>query len=247
MVYPKRPLPPSKKAVLVIFHDYEREYGNKAHGRHADKALDIFLTEEKRHGVRATYNIVGKICESHPNSIHRILQEDHEIASHTYGHIYPCEINNKKFEEDLLSFHAVYSKLTGRIVHGFRSPESRWSKGMIPILERHGYKWNAEADRRFQPYILCNGLLRIPVFFDDWSYMEGSSPEMFLRDVKSVIKRAKQRHAIGGIGFHPWIHGISESRLNMFSIILDMISSDREIQTMSFSDVYQYSKSQRAH
>jgi peptidoglycan/xylan/chitin deacetylase (PgdA/CDA1 family) len=46
------------------------------------RVLDILA----RHNVRATFFVVGEAAEAHPDLVHRIIAEGHEVGSHSYHH-----------------------------------------------------------------------------------------------------------------------------------------------------------------
>lgn len=49
----------------------------------------------KKHGVQATFFVVGKWVEAYPELAHRIIDEGHEIANHTYNHHYDEQVSKK--------------------------------------------------------------------------------------------------------------------------------------------------------
>ncbi len=83
------------------------------------KVLDVL----RKHGVKATFFLIGRECEAHPELVRRIDAEGHSIGSHTYSHnvkftYSSCEEVKKEIDR---SQDAIYS-IIGRRVRLFRPP-----------------------------------------------------------------------------------------------------------------------------
>ncbi len=100
------------------------------------KILDALATA----GMRATFFILGKHAQFHPELVSRIANEGHEVASHGWSHgilvfATPKAVARELAETDrvLASAGAPRPRLF-RAPHGFRSPWLAWT------LKRHGYQ-----------------------------------------------------------------------------------------------------------
>ena len=230
-------IPDNKKCCVTIFHDYEREYANEEYGKFADTGLDFILNVEKKYGIKATYNIVGKICETYPETVKRIQKEGHDIASHANLHETPKKVSGNILEKSVIDSKKAFADLGIGIV-GFRSPESGWDKRLLALLQKNGYRWNAESDHSNSPYFIKKDLLRIPISYDDWGYRkEDMGPEQFLKELKEKVESGKRNRGYVAIGFHPWVQAMKKERLKVFEDFISWLTDDKEIKIMTFSEI----------
>lgn len=238
-------IPNGKKACVIIFHDYERDYAIEKVNNFSEKGLNFILNVEKQYNIKATYNIVGKICKSHRSSVIRIAEEGHEIASHSYSHKDLRKLSNKKLREEVIKSIKVFKDL-GIKINGFRSPMSRWDNRLITVLSKKNFLWNAEQAgvHRF-PWYIKDELLRIPIHRDDWAYQKQKvRPEEMLRIFKNDISFAKSKNLYLAIGFHPWVEGLSDRRLKAFEKFIRELAQDTKISIKTFGEVAKFVKNQ---
>jgi len=104
----------------------------------------LSLLEEK--GVKATFFILGIVCEMYPEEVKSIAEAGHEIASHGYSHTMVYKLNPISFREEIRRTDGLLSDLTGKKPVGFRAPyfsitmESLWA---LDVLIEEGYKYDA--------------------------------------------------------------------------------------------------------
>lgn len=240
-------IPSGKKACITIFHDYERGYAGRKAEAYSDIGLNFILNCEKKYGIKATYNIVGKICESHPSTVSRIAEEGHEIASHSYSHKDLWKLSHEEIREEVTKSVEVFKDL-GIQISGFRSPWNRWNSRLIRILSEEKFLWNAEGlwDSG-NPWYLEGELLRIPTDQDDWAY-EGqrARPREMLEKFINDIRFAKTKNLYLAIGFHPWIEGISDDRLKTFRKLIEKLAQDKDIIIKTFGEIAKFVKNSSA-
>jgi len=109
-----------------------------------------------RHGVRATFFALGKVCERFPALLPRIAAAGHEIASHGYGHELVYRQGPELFEEDVRRSVALIEAQIGYRPLGYRAPafsitsRSLWAG---PILAKLGFHYSSSifpiAGRRY--------------------------------------------------------------------------------------------------
>jgi polysaccharide deacetylase family protein (PEP-CTERM system associated) len=110
--------------------------------------LDRMLKLLERHGVRATFFCLGKVCEIYPQLIERVVEAEHEIASHGYGHELVYTITPERFRADLERSIEIIERQAGRRPIGYRAPafsvtrESLWA---APILVELGFKYSSSV------------------------------------------------------------------------------------------------------
>ena len=74
------------QSMVTFYHDIEQNLDSDADVSQCRHMVEEFLNIERDHGIRATYNVVGKIFEQQPDLIERIQQAGHEVAFHSYQH-----------------------------------------------------------------------------------------------------------------------------------------------------------------
>ncbi len=87
-----------------------------------DRNLDLILRVMHEHQQKATFFCVGWIAEKYPAAIRRIVDQGHEIGSHTYYHQLVYEQNREQFETDLVHSIRILEDSSGQKVKYFRAP-----------------------------------------------------------------------------------------------------------------------------
>jgi polysaccharide deacetylase family protein (PEP-CTERM system associated) len=72
--------------------------------------------------TKATFYIVGRIAETHPDLVRDIADAGHEIASHSHEHRRIHRLTPHTFREDLYRSIDVLRQVSGQPVVGFRAP-----------------------------------------------------------------------------------------------------------------------------
>lgn len=83
------------------------------------KVLDVL----RRHGVRATFFLVGEKAARNPEIVRQILNEGHLIGNHTWSHspFFPTW-SFTKVEKELAGTEKVVEEITGKRMKLFRPP-----------------------------------------------------------------------------------------------------------------------------
>lgn len=77
----------------------------------------------QRHGVRATFFILGWVAERHPGLVSDIAAEGHEIASHGFAHQAVYELSREEFRDDLERANsAIRAACPTAELIGYRAP-----------------------------------------------------------------------------------------------------------------------------
>lgn len=82
-----------------------------------DRVLDLLA----RHGVRATFFVLGWTASRHPDLVRRIAAAGHEIGCHSFGHPVVCEQDETAFLADLDRALAALADC-GVTPAGYRAP-----------------------------------------------------------------------------------------------------------------------------
>jgi len=103
-----------------------------------ERLLDLLA----RHGVRATFYILGYVAERHPELVQRIDAAGHEIGSHSYWHRLVYDLSPEEFRDDLRRSRDLLQGLIGKPVTTFRAPSfsiTRRSLWALEILAEEGF------------------------------------------------------------------------------------------------------------
>ena len=106
------------------------------------KGTIIVLDLLKKHNLKATFFSTAVFAMAVPDVLQRIVNEGHEVASHTYFH---SEFKNA----DLLSSKLKLEEVTNTEIVGLRMPR------MFPVdkseVEKAGYLYNSSINPTFLP------------------------------------------------------------------------------------------------
>lgn len=125
---------------VVRFEDWPR------HESRVEMNTRVLLNLFEKHGVRATFFILGWIAERHPGLVRDIQRAGHEIASHGYNHRCIFDITPAEFREDLRRSKAILEDITGAPVIGFRAASYsiiRQTLWALDILIEEGFAYDS--------------------------------------------------------------------------------------------------------
>ena len=106
------------------------------------KVLDLFAAK----AVRATFFCLGWIAERHPDLVHRIVAEGHELASHGYDHTRVTTMDPARFREDVSRTKRILEDIGGVPVRGYRAPsysigaDNLWA---LDVLQETGHLYSS--------------------------------------------------------------------------------------------------------
>ena len=226
--------------MLTVFHDYEGKYARADKQEASLYGVSKILDLEQEYGVKATYNIVGKLMLDVPHIMERIIQGGHDVGSHSYNHNILAKLSRGELERDVRLMKDIFYSY-GIELEGIRSPQSRWSFLQTKVMLENELAWSAENDKGYNPYIICKKstrrLIRLPIILDDWEYMSGniSADEMYAKLVLKV-DILSERRLYGAIGFHPWVQGEDDARLKVFGEFLEYVTEKASLKTVTFSE-----------
>ncbi len=107
-----------------------------------DHVVDL-LRVFRKHGVTATFFVVGELADEFPAHVRLIAQAGHEIASHTQSHPRLDDISAAQGLEDVATSVRTLERLTGRPVLGFRPPYLIDATATIAALSDVGLEYYA--------------------------------------------------------------------------------------------------------
>src|SRR5579859_7407030 len=95
---------------------------------------------------KATFFVVGEIAKSHPSLVRRMVEEGHEVASHSWDHRRVHHFSPTAFHEDVRISKDALEQAGGTQVVGFRAPtfsivrETAWA---IDVLVDVGLQYDS--------------------------------------------------------------------------------------------------------
>ena len=98
------------------------------------KILDLL----EKHGVKATFFIVGENAEAYPEIVAAEGAGGHELANHSYTHTRFSKLTVAEIKEEIERTDAAIKKAAGKSPKLFRPPEGAYSKDIVSIAEGMG-------------------------------------------------------------------------------------------------------------
>ncbi len=212
--------------VVTFYHDIEQNIDVEADPAKCRQMVKEFLKLEKKYGITATYNIVGKLFQEQPDLIEWIRQEGHDIAFHAYGNYPDWGPEYYSSEVDLCRKVSAEPK-------GYRSPRSQWGQNTLKSLWENGFLWDAESDKSTKPYFIYNGLVRLPIATDDWSlHINDMTVSEWINRFSELLKN----RSYFGFGSHDCVASHApEEQLKAWEKILQ-IALENKVLLVTFSE-----------
>lgn len=163
----------------------------------------------KKHQVKATFFSTVVFAENAPAIIKRLVNEGHELASHTYYH--------SRFEDQhILQSKLRLEKLSGAKILGFRMP--RMSPVKNELLSAAGYTYNTSLNPTYLPgrynhfkekrtYFTKENVLQIPASVSPiirFPLFWLSFHNLPLRIYQYLCTKTYHKDGYLNLYFHPW-------------------------------------------
>ncbi|MDR2066888.1 MAG: polysaccharide deacetylase family protein [Endomicrobium sp.] len=138
--------PKLSKKVALTFDD--------GPGKATGKILEIL----KEKNVKATFFMLGESVVNNPELAKAVLNDGHEIANHTYGHVnfyaYKNEDKILKMEQEILKAESVIKDTLGIKTFLVRFPYGYAKSDSIEVARKQGYyviNWSFGTDWKDRP------------------------------------------------------------------------------------------------
>lgn len=120
----------NQKEIYITF-DSGFENGN------TERILDAL----KKHGVKATFFLVGNYFETQPELVKRMAEEGHTIGNHTYSHPDMSKIGDiQSFQTELQKNEALYRDILGsEMPKLYRPPQGKFCEENLKMAQQLGY------------------------------------------------------------------------------------------------------------
>jgi polysaccharide deacetylase family protein (PEP-CTERM system associated) len=131
-----------------------------------------------KHGVEATFFVLGWVAERFPDLVREIERRGHEVGTHGYSHQLLTSMRPEDFRADLQRSLAVLRGLVSQEVRGFRAPSfslTRSTLWAVDILRECGIRYDSSVfpvgfhpdygipDAELRPHRLAEGLTELPM------------------------------------------------------------------------------------
>jgi len=93
-----------------------------------------------RFNVNATFFLVGKHLEKHPEIAREMVGHGHEIGNHTFSHSLLYVLTKKRIRDEIGRTDALLRNIDGAKPKFFRPPAGFFTKQVLDIAEQLGYK-----------------------------------------------------------------------------------------------------------
>ena len=128
-------LPPFYSATVATPH-IALTFDDGPHGTLTPRLLDL-LAERN---VKATFYVIGRNVEAHPDIARRIVAEGHEIANHTWSHPALSGLGAPRIAEELRRTHETVLDVAGVRMTNLRPPYGAFNDRVRQVaFEGHGY------------------------------------------------------------------------------------------------------------
>jgi peptidoglycan/xylan/chitin deacetylase (PgdA/CDA1 family) len=131
---------PTTEKVMALTYD------DGPHPVFTPQLLDIL---DKYH-VKATFFMIGKSMEAHPEIVREVIRRGHVIGNHTYSHPRNIDLDTQaQVIRELDRCEQLIERLTGSRAHLFRPPRGMIDGSVFSVADEEGYKtilWSVCAD-----------------------------------------------------------------------------------------------------
>ncbi|WP_462351836.1 polysaccharide deacetylase family protein [Capnocytophaga leadbetteri] len=172
------------------------------------EGLTAILDLLKKHQMRATFFSTVVFAQQVPDLINRLIEEGHELASHTYYH---SDFENEHLKRSKEALEQQF----GVPVEGLRMP--RMLEVSAEEVKKAGYRYNSSVNPTFLPgrynklhvpkrFFNENGLWQIPaaVSWFRFPLFWLSFHNLPLCLYRFLLKRSVKSIGYAALYFHPW-------------------------------------------
>ncbi|MDF2991566.1 MAG: hypothetical protein K0S37_2080 [Microbacterium sp.] len=97
-------------------------------------------------GAPATFFVLAGAARSHAEVVHRAVDEDHEIATHTWSHPQLPKLTPEEVEKEVRGSADAISALIGKPVTMFRPPYGEWNQAVLDVAGLPAILWDVDTN-----------------------------------------------------------------------------------------------------
>jgi len=111
-----------------------------------EQSTKTLLNLLEQHQVKATFFVLGRVAEQHPDLIKQIASAGHEIGCHGYSHQFLYKLSPAELRAELKKSKDLLAELSNQEVVSFRAPffsvtkNSLWA---LQILKEEGFRYDS--------------------------------------------------------------------------------------------------------
>lgn len=193
--------PADTRSVYLTFDD-------GPHIEHTPKLLDMLQAQR----VPATFFVIGKFAERHPEIVRRAAREGHTIGNHSYYHAKPETTSVEQLADEVECTRALLRPLIGCSSDLFRPPQGAVTAAKLRRLWRSNQSvvlWNVDPRDYAQPSAadLAAWFHANPLRGGDIVLLHDAAPHA-VRVLPELIAAARRR----GLSFRPLDGRVFEPR-----------------------------------
>ena len=118
-----------------------------------------------KYNVKATFFVIGKHIEKHPEYLREIALKGHLIGNHTYSHLNLKNRPISQLSSEINKTALLISRLTGKECYWFRPPMGLYDYNLISFVKNQNYQvsfWTIDSlDWKIQnPQVICERVLK---------------------------------------------------------------------------------------
>jgi peptidoglycan/xylan/chitin deacetylase (PgdA/CDA1 family) len=105
-----------------------------------------------RYGARSTFFVIGKRVKQFPEVVQRVIGEGHEVANHTYSHVFFHLPSSKRIvREEIERTEQAIIEASGRRTYLFRPPGGIYDETIIQVSNEMGlvpimWSWHQDTE-----------------------------------------------------------------------------------------------------
>jgi hypothetical protein len=142
------------KACVTVDMDNYRQYrtlidpGGDADGPSFYQAVPRFLDVFERHGLRATFFVIGRDVEQteHRTLLREMVARGHELANHSWSHPYNFrQLGSAEKKAEIVRSEEAIADAVGERPVGFRTPSGDVDAETLALLAERGYLYDSSV------------------------------------------------------------------------------------------------------
>jgi peptidoglycan/xylan/chitin deacetylase (PgdA/CDA1 family) len=119
------------------------------------RVMPRFLDLLDRHGVKATFFVIGRDVADHEDVLRQVAAAGHELANHTMSHPKQLvHLDDETIAQEIRECGERLEALAGRPIVGFRAPGYTITMRVIDALRRAGYRYDSSLNTSLAYYAI---------------------------------------------------------------------------------------------
>ena len=190
---------------LDFFEDYER--------------CPLILDKLRDYKIKAGFAVIGRFVEVFPDIHKRIVDDGHELITHTLNHpdnphwspsTYFNLLSALEKEDEIVGCHEKVYSVTGVEMKGYRAPHfgNLHTEDVYPVLYKLGYTYSSSMALQYskskgEPYLHYKNIIEFPIggsfnyplaVFDNWNALKKRKPlfkndEQFINEFHTTLEQ----------------------------------------------------------